>query len=228
MKVRLLLSTAISGLLLLAASACEEGDNGTGPEEVAPPTAPGNVEIEYQASDLRNRVTWQDNSDDEDGFIILKSEEFGPWEEAGSRDPDGTSFIHSNVEETKIYSYRVYAFKSSGDVHSDTTDSVGIQIPLHGPVQLSSHEASGGIQLGWSDQSGAEDGFHLERKTGSGGWTPLVVTNENEVTYLDEYNFVVDTTYSYRVFARAVAHGEIVYSDTSDVTSTTWQGLYAR
>jgi hypothetical protein len=57
------------------------------------------------------------------------------------------------------------------------------------------------VELGWTDNSNNEDGFKLDRKTGSGGsWAPLTTLPPNFNAYPDT-NLSFGTSYYYRVYA---------------------------
>ncbi len=77
------------------------------------------VLVSLMASSLPDcliRLTWQDNSDCEEGFgIERKQEASGVYEPVQMTGPDVTTFTDSGLTEGTTYYYRVYAFKSTGD-----------------------------------------------------------------------------------------------------------------
>jgi len=74
------------------------------------------------------------------------------------------------------------------------------------------------IALGWTDNSGNEDGFKIERKEGdTGSWQEIVQVGANSTTYLDT-GLQPDTTYYYRVRAFN-ATGDSDYSNEASATT---------
>jgi hypothetical protein len=71
--------------------------------------------------------------------------------------------------------------------------------------------ARGGVSLSWSDRSNNEDGFQIERKTGTSSWQLLTIVAANTVKLTDN-STVSRTTYSYRVRAFNAA-GVSTYSN---------------
>jgi hypothetical protein len=58
----------------------------------------------------------------------------------------------------------------------------------------------GGISLTWTDRASNEEGFLIERKTGTGAFQPLTTVASNANKYSD-MTTATRTTYSYRVRA---------------------------
>jgi phosphodiesterase/alkaline phosphatase D-like protein len=74
------------------------------------------------------------------------------------------------------------------------------------------------INLSWSDNSGDETGFKIERKTGiSGTYAQINTTNTNVITYNDS-GLAPSTTYYYRVRAYN-ANGDSAYSNEASATT---------
>lgn len=223
MKFLRMLLLCLTAAIILATGAC---DNGSGPSDettpVQPPEAPSDLTVTFNSSDMRNELAWTVNSTDEQGFVILCNTDSAGWSEIGDVGNGTSMFIHHDVHEVSTFDYRIFAYRDT--LHSDTTDIVHVETPLFAPSQLYGFADINGIHLGWSDASSIEDGFGLMRRDGSGGeWALLVQTGENDVSYTDLVNLVVDTTYYYRVYARTFKFNRIVYSDTTDVASVLWQ-----
>jgi hypothetical protein len=88
-------------------------------------------------------------------------------------------------------------------------------------TQTSANAAS--LQLTWSDNSSNEDGFNIERKTGSGGSFSRVATvGANTTSYVNS-GLADNTTYCYRVNAFNSASASAY---TSEVCGTTPAGTY--
>ena len=72
------------------------------------------------------------------------------------------------------------------------------------------------IDLSWTDTSGDETGFRIERRIGSASWLPLVTLGANTTSYPDT-GLTPETTYSYRV----IAYNTYGDSDPSNTASAT-------
>jgi hypothetical protein len=75
------------------------------------------------------------------------------------------------------------------------------------------------LQLSWSDNSQDEDGFHIERKQGTGGTFSLIATTGANATSYSDANLASSTTYCYRVNAFNSA-GSSGYTNESCATTS--------
>ncbi len=89
-----------------------------------------------------------------------------------------------------------------------------VPIPPNAPGNLLARTAGAAtIDLSWSDQSGDEGGFKLERKNGSGSFVEIVTLGPN-VNFYHDSGLNSSSVYTYRVRAfKGTAHSE--YSNTS-------------
>lgn len=69
--------------------------------------------LSTQAAELN--LTWQDHSDNEDGFRIERATGEGPFQLIGKVDSDVVTYKDTQVIPGKSYSYRVNAYNASGD-----------------------------------------------------------------------------------------------------------------
>jgi fibronectin type 3 domain-containing protein len=72
------------------------------------------------------------------------------------------------------------------------------------------------IDLTWTDNSDNEDGFNIERSSGTSGWTEIATVGANTATYADSNDLSPNTTYNYRVNA----YNGSGYSHYSNTAST--------
>ncbi|WP_207679244.1 DUF11 domain-containing protein [Desulfonema magnum] len=65
-------------------------------------------------SDTRIRLTWTDNSADETGFIIERTDGMSPWVRVTMTGADATSFTDTTLRCSWQYSYRICSYNASG------------------------------------------------------------------------------------------------------------------
>lgn len=149
------------------------------------------------------RLTWVDNSSDEDSFRIERSPAGqGAWSEVGSVGADVTLFEQGGLPCSTRYDYRVYARSGNGSsAYSNTatirTRSCGLPLPPAG-LAASPHSVSS-IRLDWQAVAGGEIVYRVERLEGS-LWQPLGVTAEDENYFIDR-RLSQGSSYTYRVTA---------------------------
>ncbi|MGB5847236.1 MAG: fibronectin type III domain-containing protein, partial [Ignavibacteriaceae bacterium] len=167
------------------------------------PTSPSNLTAEATGV---NEVTlsWTDNSNHEDGFIIERENitlpVFAVIDSVGAND---TSYIDSTISQGVSYNYRISAFNISGLSGYSNVYYVTTILPT--PTNLVSSLFGGPpyyVVLNWQESSINELGFVIERDTvGLGSFETLDSVAAN-VTFYEDTNFVnpVDTFY-YRIYA---------------------------
>jgi|GEM_PF-1642433 len=180
-----------------------------------PPEAPTNlivVDSDYQSVDL----SWQDNANDESGFRIERAEDGGAFAWLVNVAANIESYTDDSVVSGSTYSYRCYAFNGQGD--SDYSNESGVSIPVppapDAPTALSiASYTTDSLSLVWTDNADDEDGFSLERRTGTNSFTEFATLTPNITSYMDN-GLVSGTEYSYRIKAFN-AYGDSSYSNTA-------------
>ena len=122
------------------------------------------------------------------------------------------------------YYYRIRAYNSGGNSgYSNEADATTWSAP-DSPGNLSASTASTTqINLSWSDNSSNEDGFKIERKTGSGGtWSQITTVGANTESYSNS-GLSPGTTYYYRVRAYN-GLGDSPYSNEAHATTGSLPG----
>jgi hypothetical protein len=170
----------------------------TPPEEL--PDAPTNLNADATACD-RIDLSWTDNSDNEDGFVIERINDNSEFIVGAGV----TSYSDTGLFENTAYSYRVRAYNDTGDSSFSNTASAttpscnGTELPPDAPTGLTARAiGKAKIALKWTDNSTNEDGFYIYRDSGSG--LILHATVGPDTSSYDD-NQVSSTTYFYKVCA---------------------------
>ena len=159
----------------------------------------------------------------------LESISGSDWYDSGASVTTGAA-PSSVTSQSKTYTFSTW--KVDGSSVSGNPISINMNAPhtatavytteneLIAPSGLSATAVSSSrIDLSWTDNSGDESDFHIERKTGSGGtWSEIDTVSANTVSYQDT-GLSAGTAYYYRV--RAHRHSDGAYSSYSNEPSAT-------
>jgi fibronectin type 3 domain-containing protein len=158
------------------------GSSGTGL------TAPSNLSA-AAVSPSQVDLAWQDKSSNETGFEVHRSTAgpggaFTPLTTTG---PNVPSYSDTGLSLSTQYCYKVRAFRTTGNKKSysafsgaDCTTTPALPGPKDPPSGLRAVAAGASISLTWTDNSGDEDGFRVERSpNGSDPWTLRFSTGAN-------------------------------------------------
>ena len=167
------------------------------------PASPGNLIAEATGI---NQITlnWEDNSNNEDGFIIEReSATFFDFSAIDTVSANITTYIDSSVDQGVSYHYRVSAFNISGQSMYSNTSYVTTILPA--PVNLIGQLVgvpTYSVALSWQDSSNNELGFIIERDTiGNGTFEILDTVAMNAISYQDTNFVIAIDTFFYRVYA---------------------------
>jgi N-acetylmuramoyl-L-alanine amidase len=98
-------------------------------------------------------------------------------------------------------------------------DFVGVTAPSAPSGLAATALSSSQIRLTWTDNSGIEDNYRIERATAAGGpWTQIASTGANVTTFTNS-SLTGGTTYYYRVRAFDTHLGNSAYSGTANATT---------
>jgi len=175
-------------------------------------------------SSTKVTLGWNDNSTNEDGFLIERKSN-GAFQQIASVNHDVVTYPDTTVVASTDYTYQVRAY--AGTKFSAYSNQVTVHTPASGsggapasPASATAAAASSTqITIGWTDTSTNEDGFKIERKTGAGSFAQIATTGPNVVTYADA-TVAPATTYTYRVKAFNVS-GDSGYSNEISATTPT-------
>jgi fibronectin type 3 domain-containing protein len=184
------------------------------PPPVAAPSATDAVPIGSSVV----RVSWADNSSNEDGFHIERAAAAtGPWTQVAVAAANATSISQAATAEQQAC-FRVIAFNSIGPSLPSAADCT---TPPAAPTKLqltSTGQLS--IGIGWVDNSSVEGGYRVSRLQGANGWTDIATLPANATGYTDT-KVGAGEKYTYRVQALRDAG----YSDYSNELTVTFSGV---
>lgn len=181
------------------------------------PSSLGAVAISASSVDL----DWTDNSNNETGFAIeRKTGSSGTWSKIANVGANVTHYASTGLKGGTSYYYRVRAVVS-GVGSSAYSNEASVTTPVANPPSgLAAHAISSSrIDLSWTDNSGNETGFAIERKTGiSGTWSKIANVGANVTSYAST-GLKSGKTYYYRVRAVVSGVGASAYSNEADATT---------
>ncbi len=169
-------------------------------------------------------LTWSENSAVEDGYYIERKvgacDSADPWVLINTSAANATSYSDMLLNTGSQYCYRVQAYRNNGET-SVWTEKVTTTLTPSAPGGLSATAAnSTQVNLSWTDNTSAEDGFRIERCSGAGcsNFTELTTVAADTITYQDT-SVCKATAYSYRVVAYKTGQWESAYSGTATATT---------
>ncbi|GEM_PF-3420218 len=201
----------ISGMLL---SSCEE-------DQQAPkvPAAPTKLKATALSS-TEIRVTWKDNSSNEDGFRVERALfDSLSYTTIGTVAANETLFSDISLAPMTRYAYRVFAFNGAGQSKTSSvtvgTTQRAPTIP-NAPVQLRAIiVGNNSVCLTWQDNASNETGFKIERGlTGSNIFFGIDTLAENSVSY-EVTGLNTGTSYDFRV----CTYNEMGYSEYANIAT---------
>lgn len=192
------------------------------------PVAPSDL-VATAISNAQVDLTWRDNSNAEDQYVIQRcpgvcTHATAGWVTVGNAPADATSFSDTNTVELTPYSYRVYASNASGlSAPSNVARVTTLKAPLSRPTNLvATATGSHRIELNWIDNATNETGFRIEYRNADGNYETLAHRGQRAgtgtTTYVDTDSLPANTQRCYRV--RAV-QGTVEVSDPSNVSCAT-------
>jgi len=126
-----------------------------------PPAAPSGADA-YPGSSTVASVTWVDNATNEAGFRVERSTDGGAnWVAAGTSGINQSWFNDFERPSEQQLCYRVIAFNNAGDSPPSNMDCT--TLPAAPTNLVATPVESGTIELTWTDNSGVEDGYDVEK-----------------------------------------------------------------
>jgi fibronectin type III domain protein len=183
-----------------------------------PPAGP--TSLTATGADQEVDLAWTDKSAVEDGYELRRSTDGVTYGAVASVPSNSTTYRDGSVSENTTYWYIVRAKKDGGfsDPSGVASAAAGVLTPPAAPGGLRAYTDGfvyhGIVELVWSDGSGNEDGFKIERCQGyamdcaDADFTLIATTgahaSSDEVRYVDfSTGFGGIYTYRVRAFNRA-------------------------
>ncbi len=162
------------------------------------------------------RLTWTDNSNNEEGFRLFRGRTGVPGLQLiATLAPNVMSHEDTGLDTSTTYVYQIEAFNRGGDSGRVTT--TGTTYSLESPSELTVTVLSGGrARLRWKDNSNGETGFQIERKIGNGSFQVVGNVRKNVRAYLDT-RLAAGQNYIYRVRASGKSGAASGYSNEAGI-----------
>ncbi|MFZ5800817.1 MAG: fibronectin type III domain-containing protein, partial [Candidatus Omnitrophota bacterium] len=188
------------------------------------PNAPSNL-IATAASTNQIDLSWQDNSANESGFKIERGAGSNPssFSQIAVVSANVTSYSNTSLTVNTTYTYRVRAYNNNGNSgysNTATATTLAQGAGLSAPSGLTATAVSNTqIDLRWTDNSSNEQGFKIERGTGSNpsSFSQIATVGANVTSYSNTA-LSAGSTYTYRVRAYSGSENS-TYSNTATATT---------
>ncbi|MDP8239090.1 MAG: fibronectin type III domain-containing protein [Candidatus Hatepunaea meridiana] len=184
------------------------------------PQAPSDLELEA-LSYYQVKLNWQDNSDNELGFVINRSFfRFEGYSVIDTVSLDQTEYIDDeDLTALTSYYYHVYAFNADGASNlSNIVRITTLEGPPGAPQSLTIEEFSyTHVKLNWMDTADNEEGFVIEKSLSGDNWEELVRLSADS-SWCFDFDVEQLTTYYYRIYAFNYV-GNSDYSNSVEIST---------
>ncbi|MCF7809979.1 fibronectin type III domain-containing protein [bacterium] len=151
------------------------------------------------------RLTWSDNSLNNDGFLVERSlmQDEG-WELADSLIFENVqSYSNAGLSDNTTYYFRITAYNSYGNsAYTNVASATTPSGPPNAPTNLISDGATYEvINIAWDDNSDDESYFQLQRKVGGAQLWNDHARIESDLSVYADTDVMMNTEYHYRIKA---------------------------
>ncbi len=151
-----------------------------------PPSPPSALSASVLSAS-RIGLTWTDNSDNEDEFILERKSGGGSFAVVATIDGNQTETTVSGLAENTAHTFRLRA-RNAGDDSAYSNEASATTPALDLPLAPDGLQAdvlsSSGIQLAWNDWSDNENGFRIEYRPVGGSFALLGTTGADSTSDL--------------------------------------------
>ena len=146
------------------------------------------------------KLTWDDNSIGEEGFIIDKKIGSANWQESYKIvEHNVTDFTDFNITIYDTCSYRVSAYCGNSTSNFIESDIKTLEAPTN--LQIEKLDSTT-IKLTWQDKSLVEQGYKIDRKINNNQWTNEIDSVGSDVNEWTDYYIPINQgIVYYRVYA---------------------------
>jgi titin len=183
------------------------------------PVAPSGLKA-VAMNDLQIKLTWQDQSTNEDSFKIeRKTGAGGAFAEIAQVGPEVKNHTDAGLNAVTPYFYRVRASNRGGhSAYSNEAGAMTLPKPPAAPSLLTATATGASqIDLAWTDNANDENGLKIERKKAQGEYEEIATVGADQKSYADAGLSQV-TEYFYRIRAYN-ANGHSIYSNVAKATT---------
>jgi len=167
-------------------------------------------------------LTWNDRSDNESSFRVLRSLDGSTWSTIVTLNPNTESYTDTGLSCNTRYNYKIRAYVALGTStysNTDTETTDACPQPPATPTNLSGSAVSDTqVNLSWSDNATDETAYTVERSPDNNSWLELDTLSANTTTYSDT-TMQCGTQAHYRVRAHNSTTG--LYSSYSSTITVT-------
>jgi len=177
------------------------------------PNTPLNLHVESIGPE-EIRLSWDDNSDNTNGFNIYRDNALLTKVESNIRE-----FTDRDLTPGITYAYKISAFNTE---ESSTTDTIECTTWPTVPSDLNANTTPGVVELAWSSASGNFDGYVIERIGDNGSFSEFFV-DAASISYNDS-TITPGAAYTYKIHAYKNGTEGTVRSDGASYAGVTPNG----
>lgn len=190
-----------------------------------PPAAPTGLSAAIPTGMMEVALSWTDNANNEQGFVIERSTNGGTWAAiTGTLAANTVSYNDATISPNTTYSYRVQAVNGGGSAVSNevtiTTPNNAITVSAPTNVTVQIRDANT-VRVSWNNTANNATGFFIERSVNGGPMVQVGTRNGTRRSRWDDGTVSGGNTYVYQVRAVRVANGTTIMSAPSNTATVT-------
>ncbi|MBU0474682.1 MAG: hypothetical protein KKF62_11020 [Bacteroidetes bacterium] len=163
------------------------------------------------------QLSWDDNSDTEDGFVLERTNlATGVFERLAVLPKNTLEYFDYDLYPLTTYKFRVASFKSSSiSAYSNivTISTYGVDISAPDNLIATFNPIDKKVNVTWNDNTFFEEGTILERKETINGEYSIIGTTITDVNYFSDGNILENQIYYYRAKFKTTEGFNTTYSN---------------